>query len=40
MSETEGTLQLMPSGRWAVCREGRDARRDHERRAVPRRVSW
>jgi len=24
MSDNEGTLQMQPSGRWAICRPGRD----------------
>jgi hypothetical protein len=24
MTDTEGTLRLQPSGRWAVCRPGRE----------------
>jgi hypothetical protein len=24
MTEKEGTLQMQPTGRWAVCRPGRD----------------
>ena len=24
MSDKEGTLRMMPSGRWAVCRPGRE----------------